>query len=76
MAKVIAAADHQKYMYVKAVVTYLAEIKALLQTAPEVETEFHQGNFIVKRACGNFSGIWTEMALECSQNCDAKEKTG
>ena len=35
MAKVIAAADHQKY--VKAVVTYLAEMKALPQTAPEVE---------------------------------------
>ena len=69
MAKVIAAADHQKY--VKAVVTYLAEMKALLQAAPEVETEFHQGNVIVKRACGNFNGIWTEMALECSQHCDA-----
>ena len=49
MAKVIAAADHQKY--VNAVVTYLAEIKALPQTAPEVETEFQQGNFIVKRSC-------------------------
>ena len=74
MAKVIAAADHQKY--VNAVVTYLAEIKALPQTAPEVETEFQQGNFIVKRSCGNFNGIWTDMALECSQNCDAKGKTG
>ena len=74
MANVIAAADHQKY--VKAVVTYLAEMKALPQTAPEVETEFQQGNSMVKRACGKFNGIWTDMALECSQNCDAKGKTG
>ncbi len=72
MAKVIAAADHQKY--VQAVITYLEEMKALPQTAPEVYEEFETGHFTVKRAVGTFNGIWTDMALECSQNCDAKGK--
>lgn len=74
MAKVIAAADHQKYVH--ALVTYLEEMKALPETAPEIHKEFVNGHFSVKRAVGSFNGIWTDMALECSQNCDAKGKTG
>ena len=62
MLNVITAADHLKY--VKAVVTYLSEMKALPQTALEVAEEFQQGDFVVKRACGS------------SPNCDAKGKTG
>ena len=74
MLNVITAADHLKY--VNAVVTYLSEMKALPQTAPEVAEEFQQGKFEVKKACDSFNGIWTDMALECSQNCDAKGMTG
>lgn len=74
MIKIIAAADHHKY--VKAIVTYLDDMRSLPETAPYVEEQFQHGHFIVKRAGGSFNGIWTDMALECSQNCDAKGKTG
>ena len=74
MAKIITAADHNKYT--KVIVTYLDEMRNLPQTAPEVYEEFDQGNFIVKRSENRFNGIWTDMALECSQNCDAKGRSG
>ena len=63
---VISAAEHLKYL--KAVVSYLPEMKALRQTPSEVADEFQKGNFVVKSACGRFNGIWTDMALECSKN--------
>jgi hypothetical protein len=74
MAEVIVAADHTKYT--KAVVSYLEEMRKLPETAPEVQTEFENGRFAVKRSPGKFNMIWTDMALECSQNCDAKGRSG
>ena len=74
LLNVITAVDHLKYA--KTVVTYLSEMKAFPQAAPEVAEEFQQGNFVVKRACGSYNGICTDMALECSQKCHAKCKTG
>lgn len=74
MAIFIAAADHNKY--VKAIVSYLEEMRNLPQTAPDVQLEFEKGNFTVKRCSGEFNCVWTDMALECSQNCDAKGRSG
>ena len=74
LAKIIVAADHTKYT--KVIVTYLEEMRNLPDTAPEVYDEFNKGNFIVKRSENRFNGIWTDMALECSQNCDAKGRSG
>ncbi|MES9884476.1 MAG: hypothetical protein ABW185_26830 [Sedimenticola sp.] len=74
MTKVIAAADHLKYT--KVLVSYLEEMRNLPTQAPEVEQEFQNGNFTVKRSSRKFNSIWTDMALECSQNCDAKGRSG
>ena len=68
MAKIITAADHLKYT--KVIVTYLEEMRNLPETASEVYNEFMNGNFIAKRSESRFNGIWTDMALTCSQNCD------
>ena len=74
IAKIIVAADHNKYT--KVIVTYLEEMRNLPETAPEVYDEFNKGNFIVKRSANRFNGIWTDMALECFQNCDANGRSG
>ncbi|MES9880282.1 MAG: hypothetical protein ABW185_05305 [Sedimenticola sp.] len=74
MAKIITAADHLKYT--KVLVTYLEEMRNLPNQAPEIEREFQNGHFTVKRTPHKFNSIWTDMTLECSQNCDAKGRSG
>ena len=74
MADYIAAADHNKY--IKTVVCYLQEMRNLETEAPSIHDAFERGEFTVKRSVGNFNTIWTDMALECSQNCDTKGRFG
>ena len=74
MAEYIVAADHTKY--IKAVMCYLNEMGNLQTEAHEIYEAFERGYFTVKRSSGEFNAIWTDMALECSQNCDAKGRSG
>ena len=41
-----------------------------------IEQKFMAGAFTVKRSDGSFSGIWTDMALECGPNANAKGQRG
>lgn len=47
-------------------------MRLLTTTAPSVAAEFNKGSFIVRRAPGRFNGVWTDMGLEQTYNCDAK----
>ena len=51
-------------------------MKKLPDVAPEVADQFNAGLFTVKHTEGRFKCIWTEQALECSQNCMLKEDKG
>ena len=43
-----------------------------LTTTPEVAAEFEKGSFTIRRVPRRFNGVWTDMGLEQSYNCDAK----
>ena len=73
MAEYIAAADHTKY--IKALMCYLNEMGSLQTETPEIYEAFEHGYFTVKRSSGEFNAMWTDMALECSQNCEAKGRS-
>ena len=74
MAEYIAAVDHNKY--IKAVMCYLNEMTNLQAEAPGIYEAFKRGYFTVKQYSPRFNTICTEIALECSQNCDAKGMSG
>ena len=54
--------DHTNYARCGPV--YLADIKLLEMTAPEVSAEFMQGNFIVKRTKRRFNQVPADQATE------------
>ena len=54
--------DHTNYA--KWGPTYLADMKSLARTAPEVYEEFAKGNFVVKRSNNHFNQIPTDQATE------------
>ena len=66
MLPYIVSAGHHKYGV--CVVNYLEEMRKLPERAPEVASQFNAGSFTVKRTKGKFNCIWTDQALECSQN--------
>ena len=43
---------------------YLADMQQLPHTAPEVNSEFMAGNFVVKESSGSFNQLHTDQALE------------
>ena len=43
---------------------YLADMRGLAQTAPEVHEEFMAGNFVVKRHAGRFNQVQVDQATE------------
>ena len=74
MLPYIISAGHHKYGV--CIINYLEEMRKLPEVAPGIEDLFNSGLFTVKRAVGKFNCIWTDQALECSQNCDAKGRSG
>ena len=55
----------------------MIDIQLLPQKAPEVYQEFQKGNHPVNRSANaKFNQVWTDMALEQSENCDSKSKGG
>ena len=73
MLPYIISAGHHKYGV--CIINYLEEMRKLPEVAPGIEDLFNSGLFTVKRAVGKFNCIWTDQALECSQNCDAKGRS-
>ena len=63
----LVSASHSKY--VSCVPHYLGTMKYL---PPDVVTQFQQGHFTVHVTSGNFNGVWSDMALEQTYNCEAK----
>ena len=51
---------------------YLTDMRGLVQSAPDVNTEFMNGNFCVHRTTGTFNGIWVDLAHEQTYNRDGK----
>ena len=51
---------------------YLKDMRQLTATAPAVAEQFEKGNFTLRPVAGGFNGVWTDMGLEQSYNCDAK----
>ena len=74
MAEYIAAADHTKY--IEAVMSYLNGMSNLQSEAPEIYEVSKRGYFTMKQSFWEFNAIWIDMALECSQNCDAEGRSG
>ena len=70
MMPYMVAAGHHKY--VSCLPHYLESMKQLPTTAPYVYEAFKKGNFTVHQTKGNFNGVWSDMALEQTYNCDAK----
>ena len=66
----LVSAGHNKYA--SCLPQYLEEMKSLSVTAPEIEDESLKGKFCVRRASGRCNGVWTDMGLEQTYNCDAK----
>ena len=70
MLPYLVVAGHSKY--VSCLPQYLQEMRQLPSTAPTVAAEFEKGSFTVRRSSGSFNGVWTDIGLEQSYNCDAK----
>ena len=51
---------------------YLTDMRGLAESAPDVHTEFINGNFCVHRTTGTFNGIWVDLAHEQTYNRDGK----
>lgn len=70
MLPYLVAAGH--YKYVSCLPHYLAAMRELNTTAPEVAQAFKGGLFTVRQTSGKFNGVWSDMALEQTYNRDAK----
>ena len=68
------AYDHTNYA--RWATIYLADMRQLEETAPQVHGEFEAGNFTVKRSTNQFNQVWSDMALEQSINRDSKTRGG
>lgn len=75
MLPYLTAAGHYKYGQ-QSLPLYLAEMKKLPNTAPEVHNALMQGIFVGRRADGNHNGVSPDMLLEQTYNADAKEESG
>lgn len=75
MLPYLAAAGHYKYAQ-QSLPLYLAEMKNLSDSAPDVETQFMEGSFVGRHAAGEHNGVSPDMLLEQTFNADAKEASG
>jgi hypothetical protein len=68
---------YDRINYARWATVYLIDMQLLPQKAPEVYQEFQKGNHPVNRSANaKFNQVWTDMALEQSENCDSKSKGG
>ncbi|KAJ8366699.1 hypothetical protein AAFF_G00345190 [Aldrovandia affinis] len=72
MLPYLVAAGH--YKYVSCLLHYLEAMRSLPTLALNIHREFKDGKFTVRQTEGHFNGVWTDMALEKTYNCDAKTK--
>lgn len=70
MLPYLVSAGHHKY--VSCVPHYLDAMKKLPENAPEIDEGFKSGKFTVRQLPGCFNGVWSDMALEQTYNCEAK----
>ncbi len=75
MLPYLTAAGHYKYGQ-QSLPLYLAEMKKLPETAPEVHEALMAGAFVGRRADGSHNGVSPDMLLEQTYNADAKEASG
>ena len=64
------AYDHPNYS--RWLTMYICDMQQLSHTAPEVYAEFIQGYHAISKSGKPSSSVWTDMALEQSENHDAK----
>ena len=55
---------------------YLCDMRLLPINASSVEMEFEVGSHSVNRSANSFNMVWTDMALEQSENRDTKTLDG
>ena len=75
MLPYLTAAGHYKYGQ-QSLPLYLAEMKKLPETAPEVHEALMAGVFVGRRADGSHNSVSLDMLLEQTYNADAKEASG
>ena len=68
------AYDHTNYAKSRSV--YLCDMRLLPISAPSVLMEFEAGSHSVNRSANPFNMVWTDMALEQSENKDTKTLGG
>ena len=71
----LAAAGHYTYGQ-QSLPLYLAEMKNLPETAPEVHEALMAGAFVGRRSDGKHNSVSPDMLLEQTYNADAKEASG
>lgn len=62
--------------YFRWATVYIADMRQLEVTAPEVYAECMNGEHTVSRSGNIFGSVWSDMALEQSANCHSKSKMG
>ena len=70
MIPYMVSAGHRNYAV--CLPLYLTDMRGLAESAPDVHTEFINGNFCVHRTTGTFNGIWVDLAHEQTYNRDGK----
>ena len=68
------AHDHTNYARWMSV--YLCDMRRLPISASSVQMEFEVGSHSVNRSANSFNMVWTDMALEQSENRDTKTLDG
>ena len=68
------AYDHTNYARWMSV--YLCDMRLLPSSSPSVQMEFEAGSHSVNRSANSFNMVWTDMALEQSENRDTKTLGG
>ena len=67
MIPYMVSAGHRNYAFCLPL-----RLRGLAESAPDVHTEFINGNFCVHRTTGTFNGIWVDLAHEQTYNRDGK----
>ncbi|XP_014669530.1 PREDICTED: uncharacterized protein LOC106810621 [Priapulus caudatus] len=75
MLSYLTAAGHYRYGQ-RSLPPYLAEMKKLPETAPDVHEALIAGAFVGRRADGKHNSVSPDMLLEQTYNADAKEASG
>ena len=70
MIPYMVSAGHRNYAV--CLPLHLTDMRGLAESAPDVHTEFINGNFCVHRTTGTFNGIWVDLAHEQTYNRDGK----